>query len=97
MDGKIILNALWIGWTLINLGSLLILRNSGKSIRDQSLVIANHINQVTGIIGKCRLIQGCHSASQFWLPAISMRENPQYAFVFTSPSIWAGLGIFPEL
>ena len=51
MDGKIILNALWISWTVINPGRLLILRNSGKSIRDQSLVIANHINKVTGIIG----------------------------------------------
>lgn len=50
MDGKIILNALWISWTVINPGRLLILRNSGKSIRDQSLVIANHISKVTGIV-----------------------------------------------
>jgi hypothetical protein len=50
VDGKIILNALWISWTVINPGRLLILKNSGKSVRDQSLVIAQHINKVTGII-----------------------------------------------
>lgn len=49
MDGKIILNALWIGWTVINPGSLLILRNSGESIRDQSFITASHINQGMGM------------------------------------------------
>lgn len=59
MDGKIILNALWISWAVINPGRLLILRSSGKSIRDQSLVIAKHINKVAGIVGDA----GSHRAA----------------------------------
>lgn len=83
MDGKIILNALWISWTLINPGRLLILRNSGKPIRDQSLVMASHINKVTGIIGSVGSFRG--TQSRFRLLPSPGGKNPKICLCFTRP------------
>lgn len=47
VDGEIIFNALWIGWTVIKPRRLLILKNSGKPSIDQSLGNSEPINRET--------------------------------------------------